>query len=78
MSHYGEHTPAGRIQRALDRYGKCNYLYAYPLFILQQVLVPQRMYGDLKSSYGGKGSQSCLYWVGLLLACFPFLFPFIT
>ena len=76
MSHTGEHTPAGRIQRALDRYGKCNYLYACPLLVLQQVSVPQGMYGDLKSSYGRKGSQSCLYWVGLLLACFPFLFSF--
>ena len=78
MSHTGEHASAGRIQRALDRYGKCNSLYTYPLIVLKQVSVPQGMYGDLKSSYCRKGSQSCLYWVGLLLACFPILFPFIT
>ena len=46
MSHTGEHTSAGRIQCALDRYGKCNYLYACPLLVLQQVSVPQGMYGD--------------------------------
>ena len=46
MSHIGVHTAVGRIQCALDRYGKCNYLYAYPLLILQQVSVPQEMYGD--------------------------------
>ena len=46
MSHVGEHTQAGRIQRALDRYGKCNYLYACPLLVLQQLSVPQGMYGD--------------------------------
>ena len=74
MSHTSEHTSAGRIQRALDRYNKCNYLYACPLLVLQQVSVPQGMYGDLKSSYGKKGSRLCLYWVGLLLACFPVLF----
>ena len=76
MSHIGEHTPVGRIQRAVDQYSKCNYLYACSLLVLQQVSVPQGMYDDLKSSYGRKGSQSCLYWVGLLLACFPFLFSF--
>ena len=46
MSHIGEHTPEGRIQRALDRYGKCNYLYVCPLLVLQQVSVPQGMYGN--------------------------------
>ena len=78
MSHRGEHTPVGRIQCPPDREGKCNYLYTYPLLVLQQVSLPQGMYGDLKSFYGGKGSQSSLYWVGLLLAYFPFLAPFIT
>ena len=46
MSHTGENTPTGRIQRAQDWYDKCNYLYACPLLVLQQVPVPQGMYGD--------------------------------
>ena len=46
MSHTGEHTSAVRIQRALDGYGKCNYLYVRPLLVVQQVSVPQGMYGD--------------------------------
>ena len=73
MSHTDEHTLAGRIHRALDRYGKSNYLYACPLLVLQQVSVPQGMYGDLKSSYGRKGSQS---YVCIGLGCFVLVFPF--